>query len=386
MAKKKTGTKAKPRATRPTNLDLFCWYIHPRRVGQLVGSSVPTHIGNLATLSGLSGPMVANHYEAILKEALLKWLRKYPVDPIERQLLHETLAIGSLFTCYRNYYFRNKQPMTRGKIPKGLSLAYTKIAIGTKKYELQITYDRNDLWTTSAKAKCSGQKTMMVMGYVEAFKGGIIYARPHVIADVTKNPKARNDCRWPRDHYGEIWPASVDTFSKVRLQPIPRSLTPLSKLSEASVKAALAEIIGEPDIPKDWGGEESDLFTTRLHVNGAQTSAAFLLKGPANFKPMTFAALGKNGDQIERLYKSPADLLVLQHCHTITSPVRSLMRAFATQLNNPRACLILDGYETLRLLKAYSKCGLRPAKPIKPPVPVLCATLKSIMEDHPFSF
>jgi hypothetical protein len=67
-------------------------------------------------------------------------------------------------------------------------------------------------------------------------------------------------------------------------------------------------------VPKDWSGEQSDLFISALKVDGEPYAAAFAFKGPAKFKPMTLAELGKNGDQVVRLYAEPADILVLQHC------------------------------------------------------------------------
>lgn len=42
--------------------------------------------------------------------------------------------------------------------------------------------------------------------------------------------------------------------------------------------------------------------------------AAFALKSPAKFQPMTIADLGKNGDQVCRLAHTIADLLVVQDC------------------------------------------------------------------------
>ena len=86
-------------------------------------------------------------------------------------------------------------------------------------------------------------------------------------------------------------------------------------------------------------------------------STAFAFKGPAKFHPMTVADLGKNGDQINRLFSEPADLLVLQHCQGITPAVRGMMRAFAQQMGNPRLFCLIDGYDTLRLLQAYGKCN-----------------------------
>ena len=92
-------------------------------------------------------------------------------------------------------------------------------------------------------------------------------------------------------------------------------------------------------------------------IDGQRISTAFLLKGPAKFHPMTPADLEKNGDQIGRLFDEPADLLVLQHCHEVKTAVRKQMRAYAQRMNQPRQFCIIDGYDTLRILQAYRKCG-----------------------------
>lgn len=136
-----------------------------------------------------------------------------------------------------------------------------------------------------------------------------------------------------------------------------RELKQLRAVPERAVKGAFAEIIGEPTVPKDWGGERPDLFTSRVVIDGERISAAFAFKGPAEFKPLTLAGLGKNGDQIDRLFSEPADLLVFQHCHEITPPVRATMRAYAQQIGNPRLFCLIDGYDTARLFRAYGKCG-----------------------------
>src|SRR5262249_33068164 len=136
-----------------------------------------------------------------------------------------------------------------------------------------------------------------------------------------------------------------------------RALEPLRAIPEVEIKNAFAEIVGEPMAPKDWGGERSDLFSSRVILDGNRISSAFVFKGPAQFKPMTLAQLGKNGDQIDRLFSEPADLLVLQHCHEITQPVRATMRAYAQQMGNLRLFCLIDGYDTVRLLRAYKKCG-----------------------------
>jgi hypothetical protein len=143
--------------------------------------------------------------------------------------------------------------------------------------------------------------------------------------------------------------------------PSKGELTALKSVPEVNIKSAFAEIIGERTVPNDWGGEQSDLFSSYVMLSGKRISTAFALKGPAKFHPMTMTDLGKNGNQINRLFAEPAELLILQHCHEITPPVRDTMRAFAQQMGNPRLYCLINGYDTLRILRAYGKCGLSQA-------------------------
>jgi len=70
---------------------------------------------------------------------------------------------------------------------------------------------------------------------------------------------------------------------------------------------------------------------------------------------MEMKDLGKNGDQIARLFDEPADIFILQHCHHIDSSVIKTMDAFANQINRQRKYCIINGIDTLRIFKAYNK-------------------------------
>jgi hypothetical protein len=131
---------------------------------------------------------------------------------------------------------------------------------------------------------------------------------------------------------------------------------------ETKVKHAIAGLIGESYVPKDWGGERSDLYTPRVFARGRQISSAWLFKGPGFPRAMTIAALGKNGDQIDRLFTESAELLVLQHCHEITPAVAGMMDAYAHDVRRLRSFMILDGADTGRILKSRA---LLPAVPTK---------------------
>jgi len=150
----------------------------------------------------------------------------------------------------------------------------------------------------------------------------------------------------------------VDQFSKAgKVKNIPEMLTP-ERLPEASVKRGLLKLIKETKLPKDWGGESNDIFTAKLKISGVRHRAAFALKGPAKKGPLVPAKMGKNGDQIQRLFSSPADLFFVQYEGEIAESVVALME----QLAKAKAILggkilfgIIDRDDTYRLRIAYPK-------------------------------
>jgi hypothetical protein len=121
----------------------------------------------------------------------------------------------------------------------------------------------------------------------------------------------------------------VDQFSKVRqVKSVPSELSP-ARLSESQVKAGLLKLLKETIDPKDWGGERNDIFTTRLRIHGRSLRGAFALKGPAKTGPLVPGMMGTNGDQIQRLFDSPADAFFVQYEGEIKETVIKLMEDLA---------------------------------------------------------
>lgn len=203
---------------------------------------------------------------------------------------------------------------------------------------------------------------MFCFCYVEQVKSKEILARPYLIGDIHTGLELETPTSWNGRNYGEVHITEIDQFKAIKdIYESEKCAPPLAELRdipEREVKKAIAEIIHEGTVPTDWGGEKSDLFSCNLSIEGKYLPSAFLLKGPAKFSEMKMIHLGKNGDQIDRLFSEPADLLVLQHCHKVSTAVRSTMRAFASRVHDLRYFAIIDGYDTLRLLKAYGKCGV----------------------------
>jgi hypothetical protein len=103
----------------------------------------------------------------------------------------------------------------------------------------------------------------------------------------------------------------VDSFHKVI--GVPPGAPRLKGLTESAFKKGIQNVIGEKGVFKDWGGEKSDLMTTRLKLKSKRVRAAFIFKEPGQPGKLTIAKMGKNGDQGPRLFEEPADIFFVQH-------------------------------------------------------------------------
>lgn len=160
-----------------------------------------------------------------------------------------------------------------------------------------------------------------------------------------------------------LYVEDIDSFKKVR-DVNPAMVSHLLRdgflaISEDQVQIALEEILNVSFHRKDWGGEINDLYTANVVVNGERRATAFLLKGPGiGKKVMEIADCGKRGDQIVRLFDTPADLFVVQYVGPISD---FLIKDVQAKVANLRASgkeasfLIMDGQDTARVLHAYGK-------------------------------
>lgn len=175
--------------------------------------------------------------------------------------------------------------------------------------------------------------------------------------DHPRNGEGSGRLMWHGRTFGEIQPEDIDQFSgmrEVEVNSAEEWMSAMRKLRESNVKEAIASLLFEPT-KKDWGGEADDHFSANVSVHGRRRTAAFLLKGPAQFREMTLEMCGKRADQIHRMVDSNADISIVQHAHLIGPVVRRTLREITIRPGNSRRkyCLI-DGQATYRILKAHS--------------------------------
>ena len=149
----------------------------------------------------------------------------------------------------------------------------------------------------------------------------------------------------------------VTNFSKVK--DFKKGKGEYLNILEKDVKNLIKKIIGEHREQKDWGGEQSDLFTTNLIINKKRLISAICLKGRGKKGVLEISDCGKNGDQIIRLFKEPANLFIFQYVGEISHQVYDFMETCAYKkseggIKEIYYCLI-NGSDTKRLIDAYKE-------------------------------
>lgn len=156
---------------------------------------------------------------------------------------------------------------------------------------------------------------------------------------------------------------AIDSFAKAKKI---RSVPPLSGMSETHFKHGVQRIVGETGIFKDWGGETSDLWTTRVRLKGKRVAAAFAFKGPGTKGLLTPGRLGKNGDQILRLFREEADVFLVQYVGQIAPTVLQMMAPLAQMKSITTGHKIyyglIDGNDSARIVAAYPRAFKRGRK------------------------
>ena len=320
------------------------WYVNANRLIQAFGpalalrvpASVPLYQVNALTANALANFISAGEVK---------------IPMLQELILNGDVKAGQCFAVI-NRFWGNGVASAACKSEGGMASIHTgKSAMNfAPGYKLTFKFHTKNLMSNSAIDALSGPiRTMYALGFVTSVRQKIIHASPGIIADIIDT-----DSAWAPPQYGEVMPDRIDQFSCMKTSLV--NWECLRQIPEKEIKKAFAEIIGEPFVPKDWGGEQCDLLSPRVRLDGRAISAAFCFKGPGNgFKPLTIAQLGKNGDQIARLFETPANLLVMQHCHGITAYVKNSMKQYANQSGNRRYYCAIDGPSTAQILLAHGK-------------------------------
>ena len=149
----------------------------------------------------------------------------------------------------------------------------------------------------------------------------------------------------------------IDSFRRVtqiRIEPGEYTAIPESRFKEG-----IAKILGERRRFKDWGGERNDLYSIKVRISGRRLPTAFAFKGPGTKGTLTPRKMGKNGDQIQRLFKTAASAFLVQYWGQVDESIVEQMAEFAKAKSATEGTVIyygiIDGDDSNRLVEAYPK-------------------------------
>lgn len=338
-------------------LRLSPYYLNSRRLGAITGANLP--VAAQQSLARNSGERASGMRDTLyLANDLLRsggipnLVQEVAArDPSDERMVG---AVWGTFTFRGVSLALRREREGKTFTPASFS---GRIPLGTEEYEFSGQLSNDHLFSDTSTTVLKGNRRILIAGQFE-FRGSTVEAFPFIIGDMIKDFGDFLPMSFSQSV--RVHPIQIDTFGKIETQqpPTQADLRSLQQMPEEKVKQAFASIIGEPFVPKDWGGEKSDLCTSRLIVGGKPTTAAFIFKGPAVSGEMHPAHMGKRGDQLVRAFEEPVDLIVIQHCNKIASSVVRIAEALAFDFRRPRRYCILDGGDTVQILKAYGKLGV----------------------------
>lgn len=157
-------------------------------------------------------------------------------------------------------------------------------------------------------------------------------------------------------HTKPISVQALDNFSKIKKI---KSMDYNLERNEDDIKELFKNIAGEKGKFTDWGGERNDLLTY-LTMNGKKILVAFAFKGKSKkkIKKLRSMDMGKNGDQVERLFSSPAEAFFVQFVGQIDESMLTRMEEQAILKSHYTGKKIyygiIDGSDTSKIFSVYS--------------------------------
>jgi len=318
-------------------------FLHERLIenalGELARMQLFHQVERRLTQFGDSRPgALVGAYEAAAAQLLAA------AQELDVVVVRNDLRSGQLVTLTQDFYIR-RDSEERGSFKARLS--------SERNISLRGTFSTARLVGATGQSETFGHKRFSMLAYVGDISPGTsdrrIELRPLFIGWRLTNVDGPLPFTADRR---EVWPQEIDQFEAITGERSrAKDRAAVQGMPEAQVKAAFATIIGEPFLTPDWGGETSDLSTTRLTRGGKPLSAAIALKGPGLKGTLQVSGMGKNGDQAIRLAHESVDLYVVQHHGPIAAAVRNLLSALAR--SNQREFMVIDGETTALILREY---------------------------------
>ncbi|MCL5428936.1 MAG: hypothetical protein M1347_03910 [Chloroflexi bacterium] len=115
----------------------------------------------------------------------------------------------------------------------------------------------------------------------------------------------------------------IDSFNQVRSVGA-SDIASVKGMVERKINRGISGILKQ-DEKKDWGGEQNDIFSTHVRLRGKRIASAFALKGRGTKGVLTPGKMGKNGDQILRLFQGTSEVYFIVHNDIVHESIYDLL-------------------------------------------------------------
>jgi hypothetical protein len=259
----------------------YAWYLHEEMLDALFDEAARSRV-----LRAIKRRTMAGNHIAYTRE-LEAWMRRQPVVPLDVAVVTGKPLEGRLVWCELPFRWSDVASERRAVANGDLNARSNfsgMLEMDGGGVGVHGTFNPARVTCSTANTELSGTRSQFILAHVAAASATDIELRPLAIATRFLDEVGEAPQQWGRTDDGQrIDPGSVQQFAHVDFTSIDDqdALAAMRSVPESVVKDCLARALGEPVVPKDWGGEQSDLWTTRLRVEGQAYTAAFLLKGPA---------------------------------------------------------------------------------------------------------
>ena len=221
-----------------------------------------------------------------------------------------------------------------------------------------ITFDPHHYLSETERREHAGPSRTALLCQLDLVKPDFVSATALVMGTPSfthfRNENATLDLADHAADWFETWPEDIDELAACNRIAPPADKewqAALAPLCGEDVCRALADMLGGTRMQG-----EADARTLMLaagtHRGGEQAACAVIVVADAGAGVLKPGTLRARPNAMAALGATPAQLWIVQHCHTIGPAVREMVRAFAVRPHAPRRYCLIDGADTYRIFKA----------------------------------
>jgi hypothetical protein len=259
-------------------------FVNHRKAQTIIGPSGMTCVDQaISQLPSLPEWQRSVRIDHIYAEAMLLLCNHIGIRPMQDILATRTGRTGQLFCstelllpCPAIYDSNSTRAVSIWDNP------------GSYPVRVEFHYSKRHITGDTLRSRLHDGHLISMIGQLSSDRDDVMVFEPIVMGFpwlVEKGQRPGFDIMWHSYTFYGHTIDDFDEFAKVATVPTPPSPDRMQAISENAFKTCLAELLGDT-ADKDWGGEQCDYYSAHLHMKERRVTAAFVLKGPADFRPM----------------------------------------------------------------------------------------------------